>query len=107
VSWLPQDGYDVAEEYLNHSCDPNVWLDDEVTLSARRTIAPGEELTSDYALWELNEDHVSPWLCRCGSRLCRGRFTGQDWRSPELQRRYAGHFHPTIEARIAQRGRQR
>jgi hypothetical protein len=100
--WVPVDGYDVAEEYLNHSCDPNVWLEDEVTLSTRRAVSPGEELTSDYALWELKSDYVSPWECKCRSSLCRGRFTGQDWKLPELQHRYAGHFHPAIEARIAE-----
>jgi SET domain-containing protein len=34
----------------NHSCDPNLWMDDAVTVVARRQIAPGEELTVDYAL---------------------------------------------------------
>src|SRR5207244_3793535 len=27
----------------NHSCDPNLWMSDEVTLAARRTIRVGEE----------------------------------------------------------------
>jgi uncharacterized protein len=33
---------------LNHSCDSNLWMADEVTLVARRDIAEGEELTVDY-----------------------------------------------------------
>src|SRR5690348_7120381 len=33
------------DENLNHSCDPNGWLADEVTLIARRDIAAGEEIT--------------------------------------------------------------
>jgi SET domain-containing protein len=102
-SWSNLDGYDTAEERLNHSCDPNVWMDDEVTLSARRDIAVGEELTGDYALWDLDPAHVCPFACRCGSSLCRSRITGRDWELPDLQRRYSGHWHPTIEARIATR----
>jgi SET domain-containing protein len=101
-SWVDLDGYDPAEEWLNHSCDPNVWMDDEVTLAARRDISAGEELTGDYALWELDPAWICPFGCNCGSHLCRHRITGRDWELPELQRRYAGHWHPVIEARIAE-----
>jgi SET domain-containing protein len=34
----------------NHSCDPNMWLADSVTVVARRPIAAGDEATIDYAL---------------------------------------------------------
>lgn len=99
--WLPPSNGTIDEDFLNHSCDPNVWMTDEVTLCARRNIAAGEELTGDYALWELDPEWVCPWRCRCGSALCRRSVTGRDWELPELQRRYAGHWHPSIEARIA------
>lgn len=98
-SWGDLEGYDEAEEYLNHSCDPNTWLDDEVTVSARRDIAVGEELTADYALWLVDPTYVCPFQCDC-ARNCRHRVTGRDWELPELQRRYAGHWHPVIQARI-------
>jgi SET domain-containing protein len=84
---------------FNHSCDPNLWLEDEITVVARRDIEGGEELTLDYALatgtaaWRLEP-------CNCGSVLCRGTVTGEDWRLPDLQRRYAGHFSPFLNARI-------
>jgi hypothetical protein len=39
-----------AEHFLNHSCDPNVWMEDEVTLAARRDLGVGEELTAVCAL---------------------------------------------------------
>jgi len=39
--------------------------------------------------------------CRCGSPLCRGVITGDDWRRTDLQARYRGHFSPFIDARIA------
>jgi hypothetical protein len=87
-------------DFINHACDPNVWLADEHTLVARRDIAAGEELTIDYALFEGDEQDVKPWECRCGSALCRGRVTGRDWRLPELQKRYRGHFSPFISRRI-------
>ena len=100
-SWTEFGGYDDAEEFLNHSCDPNVWMDDEVTLAARRPISPGEELTADYALWIVDPDYICPFECRCVSPSCRRSITGRDWKLPDLQQRYRGHWHPTIEARIA------
>ena len=87
--------------YLNHSCDPNVWMVDEVTLAARRDIAKDEELTADYALWEEDENYIMRWTCSCGSPLCRGRVTGRDWRLPDLRQRYRAHFSPFINARVA------
>jgi hypothetical protein len=89
-----------TDHYMNHSCDPNVWMTDEVTLVARRDVAQDEELTADYAMWEADEGYVSRWVCTCGSPLCRGRVTGQDWRLPELQQRMSGHFSPFINDRI-------
>ena len=87
--------------YMNHSCDPNVWMDDAVTLSARRDIPVGTELTADYAMWE-GEEYVSPWVCRCGSADCRMRITGHDWKDVRLRERYRNHFSPLINKWIEQ-----
>ena len=84
--------------FMNHSCDPNVWMADAVTLAARHDIVPGEELTADYALFEASEGFTVEWDCVCGSHDCRKLVTGRDWRLPELQERYAGHFLPLITA---------
>jgi uncharacterized protein len=93
----PGDGMDY---FINHACAPTVWMADEVTVVARRDIAPGEEVTGDYAVWESDPRYaIDP--CACGSPSCRGRFTGDDWRLPAVQHRYAGHFLPYIARRIA------
>jgi hypothetical protein len=85
----------------NHSCDPNLWFADELTLVARRDIAAGEELTIDYALGTV--DPAWRLICHCGSPLCRKLITGDDWKLPELQKKYAGHFSPFINERIRKR----
>lgn len=85
---------------LNHSCDPNLWLHDEVTLGARRDISSGEEITLDYAMIEDHEEWVGPFKCRCGSPFCRGHFTGKDWRREDLQERYSEHFSPFLNERF-------
>lgn len=86
--------------FINHSCDPNAWMIDAFTHVARREIKKGEEITTDYALMEADENYVAKWSCRCNSPLCRRKFTGKDWRLPELQERYKGHFSPLINKRI-------
>jgi len=92
-------------DLMNHSCDPTVWMRDEVTLVTRRPIEAGEELTANYVYWEDDEAFVTPFVCSCGASVCRHRITGQDWRRAELQSRYEGHFSPFINERI-QRLRQ-
>lgn len=54
---------------LNHSCDPNVFLDTEnLLVVARRAIKAGEELTFFYPSteWEME----APFICLCGSANC-------------------------------------
>lgn len=84
---------------MNHSCDANLWMRDEVTVVARRDIAAGEELTQDYALYTTSPTWVMK-PCRCGSSLCRQVITGNDWLRPDVQERYQGHFSPFINERI-------
>lgn len=88
-----------VDDFLNHSCRPNVWMLDEVTLVAMRDISAGEELAIDYVMY-LEEDWTAPWHCHCGTPDCRGQVSGQDWRRPELQARYRGHFSPFVEQKI-------
>jgi hypothetical protein len=82
----------------NHSCDPNLWMKDEVTIVARRDIKVDEELTTDYAMYTISKKWSME--CRCGSLLCRDFITGNDWKLHELQDRYRGHFSPFIEMMI-------
>jgi uncharacterized protein len=88
--------------YGNHSCDPNLWWANAYTLVARRPIGTGEEVTSDYATSTAVAGFAM--ACACGSSLCRGVITGEDWRLPELQARYGDHWVPVLLARIRQAG---
>jgi hypothetical protein len=75
--------------FINHSCDPNVGFRGQVVYVAMRDIQAGEELCHDYSM-ERSDDYVLD--CHCGSPLCRGKVTGQDWMLPELQQRYGDYF---------------
>lgn len=87
---------------LNHSCEANLWLRDEVTIVARRDIAAGEELTLDYALTTVEADWQLDQPCQCGTPVCRQIIRGTDWQLPDVQERYQGHFAPFINERIRQ-----
>ncbi len=85
---------------INHSCDSNLWLQDEVTIVARRAIDAEEELTLDYALTTVEPDWQLDQPCQCGTTACRHIITGNDWQLPDVQQRYKGHFAPFINQRI-------
>ena len=87
--------------FHNHSCDPNTWMKDQVTVNALRKINANQELTIDYAMFETNEDWKMTEECNCGSSNCRGKISGEYWRLPELQERYRNHFLPLINRRIS------
>jgi uncharacterized protein len=75
--------------FLNHSCEPNVGIQGQIVFVTMRDIAAGEELTLDYATIARPAE---PMACCCGARGCRRLITGQDWRKPELQRKYGRFF---------------
>ena len=91
--------------YVNHSCDPNTgWRTGpagRLGLHARRPIAPGEEITWDYAMAEADfviDGKPRSFACRCGTSLCRrtieggwsglsakARSTYREWAMPYLR----------------------
>lgn len=91
-------------EYTNHSCDPNIWqeIDDDSTMTARRDIHVGDEVTYDYCSSETeNSKQVAQgWKCGCGSRECRGQLTGIEYKDPTMQKKYERRWSPYIQNKI-------
>jgi hypothetical protein len=64
--------------FINHSCDPNceaVIVNNRIYIEATRDIAPGEELSYDYAYErdaESGDDEEKLYVCHCGAKNCRG-----------------------------------
>jgi uncharacterized protein len=83
----------------NHSCDPNMWHVGPFKIATRRAVRAGEELTIDYGTQSGAAGFSM--ACSCGSPLCRGVVSSDDWRLPALQTRYRNHWVPALEARIA------
>lgn len=68
-------------KYLNHSCNPNVFLDlTHHTLIAETAIRSGEELRFFYPSteWEMDQ----PFDCNCGAEHCIGSVSGAAALSP-------------------------
>jgi SET domain-containing protein len=94
-----EDEYEAVMMFVNHSCEPNLGMAGNIVLVAMRDVAPGEELTIDYALFDDSEEVME---CRCGAAGCRGTITGKDWMRAELQDRYQGWFSWWVQRRIEQ-----
>ena len=86
---LEEAEYEPVMLFLNHSCEPSVGFAGSIVLAAMRSIGPGEELTTDYALFD---DYDGQMQCQCQTASCRGTIGGRDWQRPELQRKYGNYF---------------
>jgi len=91
-----------TELFTNHSCDPNIAIQGQIVFVAMRDIAPGEELTHD---WATTDDADYTMTCLCGSPSCRGTITGKDWINPRLQEKYEGWFCWFLQRKIDARPR--
>jgi len=69
-----------------------------------RDISAGEELTTDYALFD---DHDGVMECHCGTPSCRGIIGGRDWQRPDLQRKYGNYFSAYLLRRLPHQPGQR
>jgi SET domain-containing protein len=96
--------YEPVMLFINHSCEPNVGFAGNTVLVAMRDIGPGEELTTDYALFD---DHGEMMECRCGTPSRRGTIGGRDWQRPELQHKYGTYFSSYLLRRLARQPDQR
>jgi hypothetical protein len=94
---IPMGEHEPADMF-NHSCTPNAGLNGQITLVAMRDIAVDEEICFDYAMSDSSD--YDEFVCACGAPDCRQKVTGNDWKLPELQRRYAGYFSPYLQRRI-------
>ena len=75
------DDLDYCWQYLNHSCEPNGYMNTaEFTFRALRDIAAGEEITFNYLTTE--SQMAVPFTCICGSANCFGLIQGRNFLNP-------------------------
>lgn len=71
---------------VNHSCQPNAGVVDDLFLVALTDIGPGEEVAFDYST-TMGDGHWT-MTCECGTRRCRGVVRDLDEVAGELQEQY-------------------
>jgi hypothetical protein len=78
--------------YLNHSCEPNVFVDTgALTVVAIRDIEPGEDIKYFYPSTEW--DLAVPFECACGTSSCLGSISGAREMDPAVLNRYRLNEH--------------
>jgi hypothetical protein len=85
------------DNFINHSCDPNLRYDVFGNVVAARRIGRGEEVFIDYGCFIVNFDE--PFHCACGAPNCRGRIRRQDWK--KLAITYGMNMPRFLHSRIA------
>jgi hypothetical protein len=85
------------DNFINHSCDPNLRYDATGNVVAARAIRKGEEVFIDYGCFIVNFDE--PFACSCGAANCRGRIRRQDWK--KLAVTYGMNMPRFLHSRIA------
>lgn len=83
---------------MNHCCEPNCGVRGQIVFVALREINTGEELTFDYAMTETNPEYSVE--LHCDKKTCRKKFTGNDWKNPDIQSKYKGHMSLYIQSKI-------
>ncbi len=100
VSWSPDPEH---WKPINHSCNPNSWVEG-LNLVARRRIKAGEEITVDYATFY--NEQMEDFVCHCGARGCRKVIRGSDYLKPFVER-YGEHVSDYVRMkRMAEAARQ-
>ena len=85
------DGNDAR--FINHSCDPNceaIITKGHIYIAALKRIRKGEELVYDYSYARdktTTEEDEKLYVCRCGSKKCRGTIL----EAPKKRKRRAHH----------------
>jgi SET domain-containing protein len=101
---LEEAEYEPVMLFINHSCEPNVGFADNIVLVAMRDISTGEELTTDYVLFD---DYDGMMECRCGTPSCRATIGGRDWQRPDLQHKYGDYFSSYLLGRMVRQPHHR
>jgi SET domain len=87
-------------QYINHSCDPNVFFDTTfMQLVALKPLAEGEEMTFFYPSteWQMTQS----FDCYCGSPKCLGRIEGASTLTKQVQEQY--RFTDYIQQKLAKK----
>ncbi|MCX6319108.1 MAG: SET domain-containing protein [Bacteroidetes bacterium] len=87
-------------QYINHSCDPNVFFDTTtMQLVALKPLTEGEEMTFFYPSteWQMTQS----FDCYCGRPKCLGQIVGASALTKQVQEQY--RFTDYIQQKLAKK----
>src|SRR4030067_1027639 len=85
-----------ADDYVNHSGEPNAGFRDGLVLVARRDIGAEEEITWDYSTAIAEEDFPG-FACCCGAAACRGAVRSFRHLDPDARERLRAWLLPYLQ----------
>jgi uncharacterized protein len=80
--------------YINHSCHPNVSVNERLEVITLRPVSRNEELLLDYSTTEL--DPYWNMKCSCGQPHCRKILRSFQYLPPKLQEDYSRYLSPAF-----------
>lgn len=93
----------MPQHYINHSCNPNAGFKGQIFMVAIKNIRKGEEIVYDYSMVMHPNNRSDSYFkikCLCGDKKCRKYITEDDWKIPELQKKYDGYFQYFLQEKI-------
>ncbi len=88
----------LIDSEMNHSCDPNAFVDStdpsQPGIRALKPIPRGSEITINYCASE--DELAEPFECRCNSTGCHGMIRGYAFLSPEARGVLDGQVSPYL-----------
>ncbi|MBI4146970.1 SET domain-containing protein [Candidatus Woesearchaeota archaeon] len=90
-----------AENYINHACDPNAYIDfNDLSLRALRKIKLEEEITYNY--FTSDWDNEDPFDCKCGSPCCKKLINGFKHLSLTEKKKLAPLLSPFLKKKLGE-----
>ena len=80
--------------YINHSCEPNVIVNDKLQVVTFKPVKANDELVMDYSTTELDPDWEMK--CNCRENSCRKVLRSFQFLPQPIQEKYAGFIAPVF-----------
>lgn len=93
------------DDFLNHSCNPNCYIDwKTLNLLALKDIRKGEELSFNYNIseYDLLDGGNFSFKCKCGSKNCLEEIRGFRYLSKEQKNKIKEFISPFLKNKLEQ-----
>lgn len=94
--------YHYADDYINHSCNPNIWLNIiNMNYIALRNIKKGEEITINYMTneYDLVEEDCY-FKCKCSSKSCLKHIRGFKYLTKKQKEKLKPFLSPFLKKKL-------